>query len=111
VAFNPGVVVPIITMTPFEDYTAGETNEPDKVACPGRWVGTAQFHMLSYLGPRWCAAPPRFTADEVVAITRRIVGKGGVVTWDTPDAVNGTIAEPFMAQLQAIGTALGTIKK
>ena len=51
VAFNPGVLNPIITLTPEEDYTAGEINDPGKVVCPGRWVGKAQFHMLSYLGP------------------------------------------------------------
>ena len=78
VAFNPGVQNPIITLTPEEDYTAGEINEPDKVVCGGRWVGQAQFHMLSYLGPSWCRKPPRFTAAQVVAITKesRISGGG-----------------------------------
>jgi hypothetical protein len=106
VAFNPGVVNPVITLTPAEDYTAGEINEPDKVVCNGRWVGTAQFHILSYLGPGWCATPPRFKSEQVVGFTKAIVDKGGVVTWDMPNCVNGTISEPFMRQLRALGKAI-----
>jgi alpha-L-fucosidase len=104
VAFNPGVLNPIITLTPEEDYTAGEINEPDKVVCAGRWVGPAQFQMLSYLGPSWCQKPPRFKAEQVVAFTRGITGKEGVVTWDVPPAgVNGLIPEDFLVQLKAVG--------
>jgi hypothetical protein len=107
VAFNPGVLNPIITLTPEEDYTAGEINEPDKVVCTGRWVGQAQFQMLSYLGPSWCQKPPRFKAGQVVSITRSITDKGGVVTWDVPPAgINGHIPEDFLAQLQAVGEGL-----
>ena len=107
VAFNPGVVNPIITLTPEEDYTAGEINEPDKVVCGGRWVGTAQLHMLSYLGPTWCQKPPRFTAEQVGSFTRRITEKQGAVTWDVPPAgVNGHIPDEFLIQLKAVGAAL-----
>ena len=104
VAFNPGVLDPIITLTPEEDYTAGEINDPGKVVCPGRWVTKAQFHMLSFLGPTWCQKPPRFKADQVVAFTRAITDKEGAVTWDVPPAgVNGHIPDDFLAQLKAIG--------
>ncbi|MEK7707944.1 MAG: alpha-L-fucosidase, partial [Verrucomicrobiota bacterium] len=104
VAFNPGVLDPIITLTPEEDYTAGEINDPGKVVCGGRWVGQAQFHMLSYLGPSWCQKPPRFNADQVVAFTQGITDKEGAVTWDVPPAgVNGLIPDDFLAQLKAIG--------
>lgn len=106
VAFNPGVIVPIITMTPFEDYTAGEINEPDKVTCPGRRLERAQFHMLSYLGPSWAQGPPRYSAEQAVAFTRNLTDKGGVVTWDVPIAADGTIPDPFVEQLRAIGAAL-----
>ena len=107
VAFNPGVLNPIITLTPAEDYTAGEINEPDKVVCAGRWVGRAQFHMLSYLGPSWCQKPPRFKPAQVAAITRGITDKQGVVTWDVPPAgINGHIPEDFLAQLKAVGAVL-----
>ena len=104
VAFNPGVLNPIITLTSEEDYTAGEINDPGKVVCGGRWVGKAQFHMLSFLGPSWCQKPPRFTADQVVAFTQSITDKAGTVTWDVPpDGVNGHIPDDFLAQLEAIG--------
>jgi hypothetical protein len=100
VAFNSGVVNPIINLTPEEDYTAGGINEPDKVVCGGRWVGQAQFHMLSYLGPSWCQKPPRFTADQVVALTQGITDKDGTVTWDVPPSgVNGLIPDDFWANI------------
>jgi hypothetical protein len=106
VAFNPGVLNPVITLTPAEDYTAGEIVEPDKVVCNGRWVGTAQFHILSYLGPTWCATPPRFKNEQIVGFTKAIVDKGGVVTWDTPISIDGVIPEPFLEQLRALGKAI-----
>jgi len=108
VAFNPGVLNPIINLAPEEDYTAGEINEPDKVVCAGRWVGRAQFHMLSYLGPTWFQKPPRFKSAQIVAITQGITDKQGVVTWDVPPAgVNGHIPDDFLVQLKAVGEALG----
>jgi alpha-L-fucosidase len=104
VAFNPGVLNPIIALTPEEDYTAGEINDPGKVVCSGRWVGNAQFQMLSFLGPSWCQKPPRFKADQVVAFTQGITAKDGAVTWDVPPAgANGHIPDEFLAQLRAIG--------
>jgi alpha-L-fucosidase len=106
VAFNPGVNDPIISLTAFEDYTAGEINEPTKVKCPGRWVNGVQFHMLSYLGPQWAQSPPRFKNRQVIAITRNIVKKGGVVTWDVPISSAGAIPQPFVDQLTALGKAL-----
>lgn len=106
VAFNPGVLDPIITLSEHEDYTAGEINDPEKVKCPGPKVEHAQFHMLSYLGPWWCQSPPRFTDEQVIAITRGIVEKGGAVTWDVPIEKNGHIPEPFLNQLRALGKAL-----
>lgn len=112
VAFNPGVLYPVVTQTPFEDYTAGEINEPEKVVCTGRWVEQAQFQMLSYLGPSWCQSPPRFTPDQIITFTRNLVDKGGVATWDAPPAgVNGQIPEAFLAQFTALGKALGTAKE
>ena len=97
---------PVITLTPAEDYTAGEINEPDRVVCPGRWVGTAYFHMLSYLGPQWCQSPPRFSREQVITYTRNVTDNGGVVTWDMPNGIDGLISEPFMEQLQALAKGM-----
>ena len=106
VAFNPGVLVPIISESEYEDYTAGETNEPDKIQCTGRWVNGAQFHMLSYLGPWWAASPPRFTNDQVIEWTRAINDHQGVVTWDVPIQPDGHIPQPFVDQLIALREGL-----
>ena len=106
VAFNPGVLYPIISLTAEEDYTAGEIVEVDRVECAGRWVDGAQFHMLSYLGPSWAQSPPRFSPEQVVAFTRGIVDKGGVVTWDVPIDAQGRIPPAFVDQLQALGKGL-----
>lgn len=105
VAFNPGVVNPIITLTPAEDYTAGEIDQPQDVACPGPRIGQAQYHMLSYIGKWWAGSPPRFTPEQVAAMTRKIVEKGGVVTWDVPIGADGALAPEFMDHLRAAGQA------
>lgn len=106
VAFNPGVLNPIISVSEYEDYTAGEINEPGEVMCPGRWVDEAQFHMLSYLGPWWAAGPPRFTTDQIVGWTRAIIEKEGVVTWDVPIEADGHIPQEFVDQLKALREGL-----
>jgi len=118
VAFNPGVVVPVICHSEHEDYTAGEIAEA-LPTCPGRWVARgghkAQYHILSYLGSTWCGGDrPRFGDDPstslraglAAAYTRYIVSKGGVVTWDVPILTSGLIPQPFVAQLQAIGRSM-----
>jgi len=106
VAFNPGVLNPIISESECEDYTAGEINQPGEVKCPGRWVDGAQFHMLSYLGPWWSQGPPRFTTEQVIAWTRGIIACGGVVTWDVPISPDGHIPQDMLAQLKTLHDAL-----
>ena len=72
VAFNPGVTVPVIHITQHEDYTAGEIQDAIGIVCPGRWVGGAQWHMLSYLGPWWFAGPkPRYSDQQVIEVMPR----------------------------------------
>ena len=110
VAFNPGVLDPVITLTPEEDYTAGEISDPDKLVCPGPKVGAAQYQMLSYIGKWWCGAPPRFTPEQVAEMTQKITGKGGAVTWDVPPEASGRISEEFLPHLRAVGAALGTAR-
>jgi len=108
VAFNPGVIYRLISVSPNEDFTAGEIDKPDQVtvrrSADGRIDGT-QLHMLSFLGETWGMGAPRFTTDQVVAFTKKIRDYGGSVTWDVPVAMDGTIADEFMAQLAALGKA------
>ena len=107
ISFNPGVLDPIITMTEHEDYTAGEMDTPLNVQCPGRWIEQAQCQMLSYLSCWWYWTDRmRFTGEQVIDVTKRIVSKGGVVTWDTYFEPNGHIPEEPFNQLHAISKSV-----
>ena len=105
VAFNPGVTVPVISMTPFEDYTAGEISDAFPI-CPGRWVDGAQYHILSYLGESWCKGTPRFSDEFVIGYVKDVSAKGGVITWDVPIDETGTIPEAFLTQMKRLHGAL-----
>lgn len=104
--FNPGVIYRLISMSPEDDYTAGEIDKPDLATVrrseAGR-VDGAQVHMLSFLGERWGSGTPRFSTEQVVAFTRKIRDFGGSVTWDVPVQLDGTISRPFLDQLAALG--------
>jgi hypothetical protein len=109
VAFNPGVYTRILSLTPHEDYTAGETVFPDHVSifrsADGKVDGT-QVHVLSYLGSRWGVGEPRFATEDVVKWSQEIRRHGGAITWDVPVQAGGLISQPFLAQLSAVGRAL-----
>jgi hypothetical protein len=109
IAFNPGVLDRTISLTPYEDYTAGETNAMDRVyvkrVVDGRADG-AQIHRLIFLGRTWGRGPQRFSDEQAVAFTRDFMAQGGVVTWDVPIQPNGLISKPFLAQLTVIGKAV-----
>ncbi|NOX55973.1 MAG: DUF1080 domain-containing protein, partial [Planctomycetes bacterium] len=115
IAFNPGVRVPVIAHTKYEDYTAGEVNLPQLpqavAACPGRWIerdgAKIQFHILTFLGKSWCRGDrPQWPDDKIVALTRQLIRKGGAITFDVPIRPDGEIPEPFLWQLQAVGRAI-----
>ena len=103
VAFNRGVVVPVISVTEHEDYTAGEIASALPAHAIGRpltpAVDGAQFHILSFLGESWCRGGPRFCDELVAGYTRHVIEHGGVITWDVPIAENGLIPDPFVEQL------------
>jgi hypothetical protein len=112
VAFNPGVKVPVIGYTRHEDYTAGEVNLPQLEraieACPGRWLECEgkqlQFQILTYLGKTWCQGErPQLADEKIVDLTRKLLAKGGVVTFDVPIQRDGHIPAPFVDQLRAVG--------
>lgn len=109
VAFNPGVIPRIISVTPEEDYTAGEIDHPERLvirrAGNGKIDG-AQIHVLSYLGERWGGGAPRFSVDQAIDWSRKVAQEGGVITWDVPIRTDGTISQEFIEQLHAIGKAL-----
>lgn len=101
VAFNPGVLVPVIRHSEDEDYTAGEIAEAFPV-CPGRWCDGAQYHILSYLGETWGRGEPRFPDEFVLGYTKHVSDRGGVVSWDVPIHKSGLIAQPFVDQLRVL---------
>lgn len=111
-AFNRGVMDRVLSITPFEDYTAGEINDIQTTrlwrATPDGLVDGARVHKLSYLGQSWGTGEPRYTNLDEVAIpwTRKIVNAGGAMTWDAPIQPNGLIASNFLGQLRAIGKAV-----
>jgi hypothetical protein len=110
VAFNPGVVPRILSVTAQEDYTAGEINDLDRVeirrAEDGRIDGV-QIHILSYLGQRWGTGSPRFSKEQAVAYSRKLGRSGAVITWDVPIQSDGLMSQPFIEQLAAVGSSLG----
>jgi hypothetical protein len=108
-AFNPGVVYRMLSVTPHEDFIAGEIDKPEFVTvrrAEGGKLDGAQIHMLSYLGRTWGMGDPRFTAAEVIGYTKKVVDAGGAVTWDVPVQLNGTISQPFLDQLIALRKAI-----
>jgi hypothetical protein len=105
VAFNPGVVYRILSLTPHEDFTAGEIDKPElftvRRAADGQMDGT-QIHMLSFLGEKWGMGAPRFTTEQVIRYSRKVWGAGGAVTWDVPVETDGKIRSAFLPQLMAL---------
>jgi hypothetical protein len=113
VAFNPGVIDRALSITPYEDYTAGEINFLDRASIRRSTNGVidgAQIHYLSFLGQTWGMGEPRMTAEKAIADSLKIIQLGGAVTWDTPIQRNGLIAKEYMEQLTAIGKAIGKKK-
>jgi len=108
-AFNPGVLTPVVCHTEHEDYTAGEIANA-LPQCPGAWVERnghkARYHILSYLGESWCKGKPRFPDELVVGYTKHVTSRGGVITWDVPIEKSGLIPDPFLQQMARIGKCI-----
>ncbi len=115
VAYNPGVRVPVISQTEYEDFTAGEVDgnlpvstwrgDGNRFGPPPAEIGGAQYHVLTFLGRRWGGGEPRFGTDLVAAYTRYVNGFGGVITWDVPIAPDGALPTEFTDQLAAVADA------
>lgn len=107
-AFNPGVIYRLTGMSPEDDYTAGEIDKLEMAQLrrdQGGRVDGVQIQMLSHLGEQWGSGKPRFTTEQVIAYTKKIRDAGGAVTWDVPVETDGTITQPFLDQLAALGKA------
>ena len=110
VTFNPGVRV--IHWTSAEDYTAGELTEPLQVIPTGRWLEGSQWHALTYLGVGWGKRNTRFTYDQWVEWTRKVIARQGVFTLDmgpnyeAAKGLIGSLAPAQVKQVKAITSAL-----
>jgi hypothetical protein len=105
IAFNPGVYPRIFAMSPCQDYTAGEIDDVAGIQIRRQDGGTidgAQIQVLSHLGEKWGMGAPRFSKEQIVEWTRKLLSSGGAITWDTPVQPGGTMAPEFMAQLRAL---------
>jgi hypothetical protein len=112
VSFNPGVVDPVISHTPYEDYTAGEcnglpTNWAGNNHNKGRYIDGAQYHVFTYLGEFWCNPNLRFPDELVAGYTKYVNSQGGVMTWDVYISPDGTIPDVCRRQLSAVKRLIG----
>ncbi|MCL5997091.1 MAG: hypothetical protein M1546_13695 [Chloroflexi bacterium] len=109
VALNPGVHI-LKCATEYEDYTAGEVDvsfpATDGRRSVQRWIGTDQFHLLSFLGQWWGQGEPRFPDEFVIGYTRYVNNHEGVMTWDIPISHSGHLPQAFLHQLSALHRAL-----
>jgi len=109
IAFNPGVIPRLISVSPDEDYTAGEISDPTVLqirrAVGGKLDGK-QIQVLSYLGRTWGRGEPRFTNEQAIQFSQTVRATGGAITWDVPVQLDGHISDSFLIQLRAIGGAL-----
>ena len=104
VAFNGGVLPQIKSMTPAEDYTAGETTDYFPLGGDDSGlVNGVQLHILSYLGDCWRQGnQPRFSPELTAEITRRIMRRNGVISWDVPISADGKIPRAFIDTLKKV---------
>lgn len=110
VAFNPGVVYRTLSMTPYEDYTAGEVDKPEMISIRRQYDGKVdgkQIHVLSYLGKTWGMGAPRFTSEQIIQFSNQVAQTGGVISWDTPVQRNGLMNDAFVELLGKLGQRMG----
>lgn len=114
-SFNSGIRIPVTPCSEYDDYTAGEVADrlPLNGEEPGviplqRFINGAQYHIDTYAGANWAqGTKPRFPDELVIGYILHLADFGGVSTWDVPILPDGSIADPFLKQLRAVGEAVG----
>ncbi|UVI31248.1 alpha-L-fucosidase [Paenibacillus spongiae] len=111
ITFNPGVELTNASYTPYEDYSAGETNAPGHVPSNGRWVDAAeriQYFIFTFLGsfdPYWAGWGNKgvnFDTKELTGWVKEVTDKEGSVCLDTKVNRFGQIDPQQLEQLKAI---------
>ena len=109
VAFCPGVVWRTLSVTPHEDYIAGEIDNPERMSIRRIFDGLIdgkQLHILSYTGERWGLGNPRFTSEQIIKWSKEVISEKGAITWDIPVQINGLMKEEFIQQLMEVGKGI-----
>ncbi|MGN6367359.1 MAG: alpha-L-fucosidase [Phycisphaerae bacterium] len=106
VGFNPGPGVRAQSMTPYEDFTAGECTNPDKfiarrMGADGTLDGV-QPHILTYIGASWGHGPTKYPDEFVEGFVKKITRTGMAVTFDVAITVEGRIDSRFEHQIGLI---------
>lgn len=109
-AFNKGLNEPFLIQSDEDDYTAGEVgydlpvaiNWDDTKEGMNEKLGGKKLQILSYLGKTWGQGDPRFPIELAVGYTKYINSKDGVITWDIPLNLDGTISEDYRKYLSEL---------
>ena len=109
VAFNPGLVKPVMQYTKQDDFTAGEVPNLDMLP-QADWAesNTARWHALTYLANTWGGRKLHRDTQKVARWIHQVNERGGVVTLDVGPSMDpkhgpvGTISNDLMDQLVAI---------
>lgn len=111
VAFNNGVGYHS-QYSVHEDFTAGEANEFD-ILPESRFVGTSQWHVLSFLGlpsefyswgnPAWGNPGSKYTSRQLADYVHKVNRQGGVVSIDVCTLRDGSVDYGQMEVLMRLG--------
>jgi alpha-L-fucosidase len=114
VAFNNGVGY-YGQYCKYEDFTAGEANEFEAIP-ETRFAGTAQWHVLSFLGlpsefyswgnPAWGAPGSKYTSRQLTDYVKTVNSRGGVVSIDVCTLRDGTVDFGQMEILTHLGQSI-----
>lgn len=105
VAFNAGVIPRLISVTPYEDFTAGEINDPFVMNLGSGNSGVvdgAQIHILTYSGENWGKGVPRYSKDDMLKISSTVFEAGGAITWDVPMKISGALDQSHVNILRTV---------
>lgn len=110
VSFNDGIDVKgtlVHQYVPFEDFSAGEKALFNSFPENGRFVGTAQWHVLTHLGSQWggpgCQLDTKGLADYLSRVNR----VGGVVSLDVMIYWDGGLDRSQVNTLAGVRAAMG----
>lgn len=111
ITFNPGVELTNAAYTPYEDYSAGETNAIGHLPANVRWVDRdqrVQYFIFTYLGeydPHWAGWGNRGTSNDTNALVdwvQEVTTREGAVCLDVKVNRFGQIDPAQLEQLRAV---------